>query len=255
MMKTFASLIWILMTCFFPLTGSAYTQQDCLVCHAADTGSSQKRIQPEEFESSIHHQAGIGCRDCHTGIQDAAHETGVTIPSSVNCNDCHEQENLHGSAAQQNLRPQCHDCHTRHNIRVKTDEHSAIHTGNLADTCSRCHPGESGRTDILSFLPSLKISTHEKQDFSQVYRMDNCIGCHQGRAVHGSQETVNDQNCAVCHLDESGKSTLMGILHPGTAQDRKSAVFAASLIHFAFFGLIVIFGLGVRVKKIIGSRR
>ncbi len=251
-MKPLACILLILWICLFSHTVFAYTEQDCIACHVVGTGNSQKKMSLDEFQSSVHHKENISCQDCHTQIMDKTHET-TSGNSSVNCNACHEQENLHGSAAQPSSQPLCHDCHTRHNIR--TDEQSSIHSGNLKDTCGRCHPKESGRIDILSFLPSIKISTHEKQDFSLACQKDNCVGCHQGQAVHGKDERIDDQNCRTCHFNSKGKSALLGVIHLNTRSDRQPEVFTASMIHMVFLGFIVILGLGTYVKNTIRPRR
>jgi hypothetical protein len=253
-MKPLACILLIILISFSSLPVFAYTEEECVACHATGTGESQKKLDLTAFKSSVHPRNNLGCQDCHTRVLDKTHETEQG-QDPVDCSQCHEQENLHGGGSQQDLQPQCHDCHTRHNIRPKTDETSSIHSGNLKDTCGRCHPKESGQIDALSFLPSIKISTHEKQDFSLACQKDNCIGCHQGQAVHGQEEPINDQNCRVCHFDSNGKSALLGVIHLHTDSDRQPEVFTASLIHLVFLGVIVILGLGVYVKKTTDPRR
>jgi len=72
---------------------------------------------------------------------------------------------------------------------------------------------ECDQKDFLSFLPSLTIASHSKQDFSQPAEKDDCLGCHQGQAAHGEQIPLTGQNCSLCHLPLKKQAPLVGYLH------------------------------------------
>jgi hypothetical protein len=222
--------------------GFAYTNEDCIRCHI-NPNQTQKIIDLKSFNTSIHFESDVGCRDCHTAIIDDSHKKADwALENDVlvsDCSQCHVIENRHGFQAENS--PLCHHCHTRHNIRSALDEHSSTHPGNLIKTCSECHPRLTGRINALSFLPSLKISTHEKQDFSINLNDKDCIGCHQGYAVHGTDESINDRNCRTCHFKADNTPALSGKIHPDAYKDPE--VMAAGIIQLILFCGVFIFGL------------
>jgi hypothetical protein len=60
----------------------------------------------------------------------------------------------------------------------------------------------------------VRIRSHKKQDFSRDYSETNCMGCHQGTAIHGELEIINDETCYRCHLNNN-RNGLMGKFHTG----------------------------------------
>ena len=96
----------------------------------------------------------------------------------------------------------------------------------LKITCRSCHPVECGQTGYLSLLPSLQIRSHKKQNFSRDYSRFDCIGCHQGKAAHGEEEIINQQDCHKCHQSAPGKSSLMGYIHPQADSRNQPGIFA-----------------------------
>lgn len=243
------SLIFLFFLMGYGSTGVAYTNEDCLGCHTG-SGSAEKIMDLEEFNSSIHSENDVGCSDCHTAITDDSHEKAGWKPENEtllsDCFQCHDIENRHGVQGQNS--PKCHDCHTQHGILPASDAHSSVHTANLDKTCAGCHPRPTGQIKALSFLPSLKISTHEKQDFSQDRNDKNCIGCHQGYAVHGTDAPVNDKNCRTCHFNADNTPALWGTMHPDAAKEPKTM--AAGIIQLIFLcGVVVVFFTLGRTEK------
>ncbi|MFZ7110733.1 MAG: multiheme c-type cytochrome [Desulfatiglandales bacterium] len=250
-MKRLFPLFILLLIPFWGYRAMAYTQEDCVQCHGEKGGMSQFRISFEEFQGSVHGRDLI-CLDCHRGVKDKGHEekrgSGV-----VACGDCHDQENRHGLQSKQGNRPECHACHTRHGILPKDDTSSSIHFSRLVVTCRNCHAAECGDAGLLARLPSIRIASHKKQDFYRSYERTNCIGCHQGAAVHGEDEPVDDQACNTCHTPVGGRPGLWGTMHPKADLKTQPGTFAAAVISpviiMALLGGAVGFGLKRRIKR------
>lgn len=221
---------------------TAYTPEDCVECHRTGSEESGLLISVEEYEASVH-GAEITCLDCHTGVVDDQHES-TKGSGAVDCSACHEQENRHGLNGPEEQRPHCYDCHTRHHMLSKTDPASAVHPDQLAITCAGCHPTASGETDFFSWFPSYQIASHKKGDFATAYKKDNCLGCHQGAAVHGESAAIDDQDCGKCHLSPEAAGAMWGYMHPKPDMKTQPTVFAAASIYqvFVVIGLIVLLG-------------
>ena len=238
---------------FVPGETRAYTSKECIGCHSDGSSESALHISVGDFERSVHGRE-LTCMDCHTGIEDEGHTRSKGAGAAV-CTGCHEQESRHGfSSGAENL-PQCHSCHTRHGILKKDDPLSTVYPENLQATCRGCHPQECGERDYLSWLPSLRILSHKKQDFSRAYRSENCLGCHQGQAAHGENETLNDQDCHICHMALKDQGAVMGYIHPRADYRKQPAVLAAAVLYQVFILLLLCGGLGLYVRKRSGRSR
>ncbi len=226
----------------------AYTPEDCIECHQKGSSESTLQISIDEFNASSHAEEAT-CLDCHTMVEDESHETtpgsGVT-----DCSECHEEENPHGRGSDTGTRPQCYSCHTRHGMLPKDDPRSATHPQRLKETCKSCHTRESGETDYFSWLPSLQIASHSKQDFSQSYNRDNCIGCHQGQAAHGEAEPIDDQTCFTCHVSLDGQNKLLGYIHSKADARLQPGVLAAAFIYQVFLGVVIFGGFAFFIRKL-----
>ena len=206
----------------------AYTDADCIKCHDRAGQESILKMSVEQFNRSAH-GGEVSCQECHANVVDEDHQE---IPGSgaVDCSACHDQFNQHGARATEG-RPTCFSCHTRHNILPPDDLQSTVHADQLRQTCRACHPGQSGSIGYLTWFTSIQVASHPKQDFSQVYTRENCLGCHQGRAAHGETDPVDDQNCHTCHLDDEGQSKLWGVMHPEAQIKNQPRVFAAAVTY------------------------
>lgn len=229
-------------------SAAAYTSQDCIDCHKIGSSESALQISIVEFNASIHGEEAA-CRDCHTSVENQDH---VTAPGSrgVECSSCHEQENRHGWGSNSGTRPQCYSCHTRHGMRSKDDPLSPVHSQRLKETCQSCHPRECGQTDYLSWLPSLQVASHNKQDFSQVFNRANCLGCHQGKAAHGMQEPITDQTCFACHLTLDGQNKLLGYIHSKADARHQPGVMAAAAVYQVILGVLVLGGIAFFIRSL-----
>ena len=205
-----------------------YKDADCIKCHNLG-GSSPLTMDVATYQTSVH-AAGFSCRNCHRGVESEAH---AREPGSgrVDCLDCHQKKNRHGGSIARNSRPQCVDCHSGHRIYRKVHPASTVHPDRIAQTCHSCHPEESGELRYLSWLPSLRIESHNKQDFGNHFSMDNCLGCHQGQGAHGEELKLTEAVCSDCHMDEDGKSVLLGYMHTRADEDKQPGVYAVAFIY------------------------
>ena len=167
----FSLMVWIYLTA---QTAFAYTTEECIDCHRTGSTESKLHISIEEFNASVHTEEA-SCQECHTLVVDDDHQD-TPGSGAVDCGSCHEQQNRHGRGSDSGTRPQCYSCHTRHGMRTKDDPRSTVHLKRLKETCGSCHPWQSGQTEYFSWLPSLQVASHSKQDFSQTYERTNCQG-------------------------------------------------------------------------------
>jgi hypothetical protein len=145
----------------------AYTRDDCIRCHRDGSRESALHLSIEAFDGSVH-GTELSCRDCHTGVTDDDHALRKGS-GAVSCSNCHDQENGHGKRGAMDDRPRCASCHSKHDIRRKDDRESSVHFIRLQRTCNQCHLVESGMTGYLSWLPSVQIKSHGKQDAGRRY--------------------------------------------------------------------------------------
>jgi len=229
----------------------AYTNEDCIECHRTGNKEGGINISIDEFNASIHgeEEEETSCQDCHTLVEDEDHQT-TPGSGAVDCSGCHEQENRHGKGSNSGTRPQCYSCHTRHGMRAKDDPLSSVHPQRLNETCGSCHPRESGQTDYFSWLPSLQVASHSKQDFSQDYERTNCLGCHQGMGAHGEHEAINEQTCFTCHVTLDGQNILLGYIHSKADAGRQPGVMAAASIYQVFLGVLIFGGFAFFIRKL-----
>lgn len=226
-------LVWV-----FP--GLTYEQADCLRCHREGSSKSNLTINQVAYENSVHYKE-ITCMDCHTGIVDNTHSKQKDS-GKVDCGTCHEQKNRHGLNPQgTGIRPQCHDCHTKHVILGKDDPDSSVHPGHFFRTCVTCHSSQFGHAGFLTWLPSVQIKTHGKQDFSCDFDEQDCLGCHQGQGAHGEATVLNDSGCWKCHFPRNDRAGVIGDIHPKPAS-KKGILHGVAGIIYGIAALILLLG-------------
>ena len=228
------------------LSAGAYTDEDCIRCHGGEGKESLLRMSVEQFERSVHGEE-ISCQECHENVVDEGHQE-TAGSGAVDCSACHEQVNQHGAGAMEG-RPKCFNCHTRHNMLSAENPQSTVHADLLPNTCRTCHHEQSGSIEYLTWFPSIQIASHPKQDFSQVYTRENCVGCHQGRAAHGETEPIDGQNCYTCHLDEDGHNKLWGVMHPEAQVETQPGVFTAAVTYQVVLFTMVFGGFRWLVRR------
>ena len=120
-------------------------------------------------------------------------------------------------------------------------ENSSVNETRFKDTCVKCHPTEWGEQGYFKWFASVRIRSHKKQDFKEDFDEANCIGCHQGGAIHGKQEVINDDRCYQCHLNNN-QNGLMGKFHTGG--NSGGFILGISIINQAL--ILIILGFVIR---------
>ncbi len=192
-----------------PCSIFAYEMSDCISCHGDSRNKDIPQVSVTEYSSSIH-GATMMCAECHPYIEEG-HEAG-DVDEKVNCNMCHQQANLHGASADAESRPECYTCHTKHSILPSHFEKSTVNRAHLEERCSECHEAQYGKSGYMKGFTSFRIRSHKKEDFSREFNEQNCVGCHQGMAIHGTAEKVSEDDCAKCHMKDN-KNAMMGRFH------------------------------------------
>ncbi|MCX7991337.1 MAG: hypothetical protein N2999_04770 [Proteobacteria bacterium] len=221
-----------------------------------------------DYESFLKSKHGIfDCVDCHFDVE-GGEKTHFVKEPSIKCESCHIEKNkrserinnllmskgvefenkkivyndyvesLHGKAYYNKKKnaPYCTGCHNPHNANLKSPD-STVSSKNLPVTCGRCHPNEGLKGDtFLKKLSLARINGHKKGDSSVDYSAKNCIGCHEGEAVHGKK--AKNLNCMSCHKKTT--SFLFSDFHGNNL-----SVFVY-LLNFGFiFGAIIFVGAGI----------
>ncbi len=187
----------------------AYEMDNCISCHGDSRNKDIPQISIAEFNASIH-GAMITCAECHPYIEEG-HEAGNVI-EKVNCNNCHQQANLHGASSAAQNRPDCYICHTKHSILSSKVENSSVNRDQLMVTCSGCHETQYGKSGYMKWFTSIRIRSHKKEDPGRAFNEQNCVGCHQGKAIHGTSENISEDLCAKCHMKDN-RNAMMGRFH------------------------------------------
>lgn len=256
MMKRFL-YSFLMMGLFIFFIGSdvwAYTMEECIECHKEGSDKAELHMPLKAFEASIHNREETTCMDCHISVTDEDHE--ITKGSgATDCSECHDEENKHGQETMIEDRPQCHSCHPKHRMLEKENPASAVHPDQLRKTCKGCHPVESGETGYFSWLPSIRIMSHKKQDFSKAYGKDNCLGCHQGDTAHGEKGPLDEQSCYVCHIGSDDQPPIMGYIHTRADTERQPGIFAAATLYQIFMGLLLLGGFRFYILRFSGKLR
>ena len=188
----------------------ADTDQSCLECHR-DAGLkrllvtgelSSLYVNPEEWQTDVHHKKGIKCIDCHEGMTPFSHPKEGAF--KVGCGRCHpgareqNQLNIHNAfvGITDKSLPECYDCHSKHRVKTKDDPESTINSENIGKTCYSCHQ-ELRRKVYMSILPTQIILGHRKCDVNGNFDLSLCINCH-GDAGHGPLAGYPEY-CNRCH--------------------------------------------------------
>ncbi len=218
----------------FASTGLAASKDSCVACHSILEG---KLLQPvKDFESDVHHQAGLSCANCHGGdprddsmdaMSPAKGFRGAPkrIGLPAFCARCHADgaymrrfnprlrtdqlaqywTSVHGKRLKQGDAKvaSCIDCHGVHNILPSSDTRSPVYSGNIASTCARCHAdarhmeGYKIPTDqVARYLKSVHAEILAQGDTSA----PTCTTCHgnHGATPPGVDSVANV--CGTCHV-------------------------------------------------------
>jgi hypothetical protein len=130
--------------------------------------------ESQPVEEHGDHREPPGCTGCHS-----AHGTNpvesdeFALGISAVCEGCHHEyahsylDSYHGQATSLGSRAAatCTSCHGAHGVFPASDPRSAVHEGNLLETCRTCHPNAG--PSFAGFAPHADHNDRER--FPQVY--------------------------------------------------------------------------------------
>ncbi len=230
--------------CLFPCGLFAYEMDECILCHTDNSGEGIPQMSLDDYRSSVH-GGMMECTVCHSYIEEG-HEGG-DVTGRVNCGNCHSHENLHGLSSGKDNKPECYTCHTTHKILPESAENSSINILQFKNTCRKCHPAKWGEQGYMKWFTSFRVKSHKKQDFSRDFDETNCIGCHQGMAVHGTPDKISDDECFKCHMKDN-KNAMIGKFH--AADNSLSSITGFSIITQILILMILIFAVRFFIKPL-----
>jgi hypothetical protein len=216
-------------------SGSAATKDSCVTCHAAL--EEDKLVKPaKDFESDVHHQAGLTCADCHGGnpndesmdaMSRAKGFRGAPKKTQIPelCARCHSDGNymrrfspktrtdqlseyltsVHGKRLKQGDThvAACVDCHGVHNILAVSDTRAPVYPANVASTCARCHSDAHLMEGYK--IPTDQVARYQKSVHAEILAQGDtsaptCTTCHgnHGATPPGVGSVANV--CGTCHV-------------------------------------------------------
>ena len=221
--------VWVLLA-----AGTAFPDDSCTTCHAGIEGKTGDPAR--QYATDIHHQAGLGCADCHGGnpkddsmaaMSRAKGFRGAPKKAQVPefCARCHSDvgymhrfnpkaradqlsqylTSVHGKRLRQGDTKvaACVDCHGVHNILPSSDTRAPIHPTQIATTCGRCHADAATMKGYN--LPADQVARYSKSVHAQELAAgDNsaptCTTCHgnHGATPPGVSSVANV--CGTCHV-------------------------------------------------------
>ncbi|MFH0813905.1 MAG: cytochrome c3 family protein [Pseudomonadota bacterium] len=213
-----SSVLFCAFALTFPAKGIAQERENsCITCHK-DLGD-ESRAQVEQWEKSIHREAGIGCADCHGGDpgsmdMDAAKSEKAGFIGKPDargvpalCAECHSdiarmrqynirtdqyaeyKTSIHGRMLLEKGDTKvatCVSCHGNHEIRKKDDPLSSVYHTRVPETCGKCH------SDPERMKP-YNIPTDQVEEYKASYH---------GQILYAEIKGKNPAlvpNCADCH--------------------------------------------------------
>jgi hypothetical protein len=215
-------------------TGVAATKDSCVTCHSTLEGALSQPAK--DFESDVHHQAGLSCADCHGGnptddsmdAMSAARGFRGAPPKArlpEFCGRCHSNgdymrhynpklrtdqltqywTSVHGKklkGGDTNVAA-CVDCHGVHNILAVSDSRAPVYPTNVATTCGRCHSDSHLMAGYK--IPSDQVARYEKSMHAQVLAQGDvsaptCTTCHGNHGATPPGVTSVANVCGTCHV-------------------------------------------------------
>lgn len=195
----------------------------CGDCH--DDAVAELDVSVHGGEAGAAVWAEGGCQSCHGAIHALVPQTNELSPIhptrvAETCGSCHGDAELRGAAGIRLVQPLaaytasvharalaegtdgavCSDCHGAHEILPAGDAGSAVHRGNVVQTCATCH-GEIA--EVFASSVHGKAAAHGIQD-SPV-----CTDCHGEHRILGPQHedspvyatNIPKLTCGRCHGD------------------------------------------------------
>lgn len=214
--------------------GWAEKKDSCVSCHATLDGALAQPAR--DFGSDAHHQAGLGCSDCHGGnpaddsmeaMNPAKGFRGVPAKTQVPdfCGRCHSDgsymrrynpklrtdqlsqylTSVHGKKLKlgDSKVATCIDCHDVHNILAVSDSRAPVYPTNVADTCARCHADSHLMAEYK--IPTDQAAHYQKSIHAKILAEGDtsaptCTTCHGNHGATPPGVTSVANVCGTCHV-------------------------------------------------------
>jgi predicted CXXCH cytochrome family protein len=211
-------------------------ESSCVTCHTDMGGKLAAPV--EAWQSSIHHDAGISCVDCHGGDAAATDPDkamnprkgfrGVPSPLKIPelCGSCHankpfmkkfnpsirvDQLELYKTSYHGKLLAKgdphaatCVSCHGAHDILKPDDPQSPVYPTHVADTCGKCHADKAlmGRYGIsANVVAEYKKSVHARDLYKKGdLSAPTCNDCHGNHGAIPPNVKSIAFVCGTCHV-------------------------------------------------------
>jgi hypothetical protein len=219
--------------------------ETCGKCHGDKSVMQGSGISDRPFlsyQESVHAEAiargntsAAVCTDCHNShdIQPASNSQSsiAKIKISDTCGKCHRTEagefiqSVHGQAVVRGVSraPVCTDCHGIHNIKMPSDQVTAMATNAVAtESCTKCHEGVALTQEFG--VASGRVTTYKDSYHGLASRLGsktvaNCASCHGVHNILPSSDPrsmINasnlQQTCGQCHIG-AGLNFTKGRIH------------------------------------------
>jgi hypothetical protein len=205
----------------YPLPASGGNEA-CLECHGDieffEDGGSDRFVDGERFDASVHGAAGLGCTDCHEELADAEDFPHDETVAGVDCSGCHDEE---GAAFERSVHREdrgdgggavtCRGCHGEHYILPADDPRSMTYRANQPLNCSRCHADEESdgpsaegpRSAVRTYLGSVHGKALVEKGLIISAVCTDCHGVHDIPPVESGRSLVSREHgpdtCGQCH--------------------------------------------------------
>jgi cytochrome b subunit of formate dehydrogenase len=218
---SFAIVFWL--SRVVSLTAEPLSNQDCLDCHTDPTTTRRVRgevvpmalFPTNSFLKSVH--AKLNCTDCHEGIKELVHPSGLP---PAQCVSCHKDEaklyadSIHGmsKAMGASAAASCVDCHGSHDIQPVKQADSPVFKLNLPRTCAKCHSNPGITAEYRMKYPQVATQYSDSIHGRALLQMglilapscNDCHGVHNIKRSVDRSSSVNHANiaatCGACHL-------------------------------------------------------
>ncbi len=223
------ALLWILSS-----AAAAPPKDSCVACHSILEGKLAEPVK--QFDSDVHHPAGLSCADCHGGdpkddsmnaMSPARGFRGVPKKTQVPgfCARCHSDiaymhrfnptmradqlsqylTSVHGKRLKlgDTKVAACVDCHSVHNILPASDTRSPVHPANVASTCARCHADAAYMKGYG--IPADQVTRYRNSVHAEVLAQGDtsaptCTTCHGNHGATPPGLTSVANVCGTCHV-------------------------------------------------------
>jgi cytochrome b subunit of formate dehydrogenase len=278
------------------LEKSAHAALTCDTCHAshdqfphpADTPKPECATchpsQAEDDAGSVHgkarkngNPAAPACATCHGSAHELVSPASAKFRAALpdNCGACHSEvakqfhASVHGQALARGVSeaPLCIDCHGAHKILKHTEGASAVHRGNIRDTCGNCHGDvrlarKFGMpTDRLVSFDSSFHGLAAKAGSQTVASCASCHGVHNILPSSDRNSSINPKNlattCSQCHPG-AGSRFAISEVHLVAGRSEPAPLRWVRRIYLVLIpvvlGLMLLHNAGDWIRKLIRAR-